>query len=425
MNFKQIELSGFKSFADRTEIKFDSGITAIVGPNGCGKSNVSDAIRWVLGEQSSKLLRGSSMQDVIFNGTEKRKSLSYCEVTLIFNNTDRYFNYDNDEIAITRKLYRSGESAYLINRTPVRLKDIVNLLYDSGIGKDGYSIIGQGKVEEIISSKPENRRTIFEDAAGIAKFKSRKVDAERKLERTRDNLQRANDILSELERQMGPLKKQAENAKLWLGYRDRLQDLEVNAYVYRYNNANTEKQQINTKLNAISEELQNRENELTDASNSYDICTQKVSNLDNEIAQSHESILHLTVELEKQSGQANVIRERIANMNETKSKINVDILNNKNTIEKDNAELHFKKEKYDGVVETLQKLNLSYDEISNEYLKIVDELSLHEDQTQDSQQKMFDALDKLTDIKANFSKYQAEKQMLLNSASELEQKLKI
>ncbi len=424
MNFKQIELSGFKSFADRTEIKFDSGITAIVGPNGCGKSNVSDAIRWVLGEQSSKLLRGSSMQDVIFNGTEKRKSLSYCEVTLIFNNTDRYFNYDNDEIAITRKLYRSGESAYLINRTPVRLKDIVNLLYDSGIGRDGYSIIGQGKVEEIISSKPENRRTIFEDAAGIAKFKSRKVDAERKLERTRDNLQRANDILGELERQMGPLKKQAENAKLWLGYRDRLQDLEVNAYVYRYNNANTEKQQINTKLNAISEELNKREQELTNASNSYDDCTQKVQNIDSEIAQSHESILHLTVELEKQSGQANVIRERIANMNETKSKINVDLLNNKNTIEKDNAELHFKKEKYDGVVETLQKLNLSYDEISNEYLKIVDELSLHEDQTQDSQQKMLDALDKLGDIKANFGKYQAEKEMLLNSVSELDQKLK-
>ena len=423
MNFKKVELSGFKSFADRTEIKFDSGITAIVGPNGCGKSNVSDAIRWVLGEQSSKLLRGTSMQDVIFNGTEKRKSLSYCEVTLIFNNTDRYFNYDNDEIAITRKLYRSGESAYLINRTPVRLKDIVGLLYDSGLGKDGYSIIGQGKVEEIISSKPENRRSIFEDAAGIAKFKSRKVDAERKLERTRDNLQRANDILSELDRQMGPLKKQAENAKLWLGFRNRLQDLEVNAYVYRYNNANSVKQQINTKLNAICENINARQDELERTSKSYDTAMEQVGNIDSEIAAAHESILHLTVELEKQSGEANVIRERIANMNETKSKISIDLLNSKNTIEKDNAELRFKKEKYDAVIKALTTLNLSHEEVYNDYLKIVDELSLHEDQTQDSQQKMFDALDRLTDIKANFSKYQAERDMLRTNLAELDLRL--
>ena len=406
MNFKEIELAGFKSFADKTEIKFDNGITAIVGPNGCGKSNVSDAIRWVLGEQSSKLLRGSSMQDVIFNGTEKRKSLSYCEVTLIFNNTDRYFNYDTDEIAITRKLYRSGESAYLINRTPVRLKDIINLFYDSGIGRDGYSIIGQGKVEEIISSKPENRRVIFEDAAGIAKFKSRKVDAERKLERTQDNLTRANDILSELERQMGPLKKQAENAKLWLELRKRLQDLEVNSYVYKYNNTNSVKQQINTKLSAIMEETQTRQQELDATSTEYENCSQKVNGIDEEIANTHTSILNLSVELEKQSGQANLIRERIANMNETKSKIDADLINAKNIIQKDTAELGFKKEKYSELVQNLETLNKSYDEVSNDYLKIVDELSLHEDQTQDSQQKMIDAMDKLTDIKANFSKYQ-------------------
>ena len=423
MNFKEIELAGFKSFADKTDIKFDSGITAIVGPNGCGKSNVSDAIRWVLGEQSSKLLRGSSMQDVIFNGTEKRKSLSYCEVTLIFNNADRYFNYDTDEIAITRKLYRSGESVYLINRTPVRLKDIINLLYDSGIGRDGYSIIGQGKVEEIISSKPENRRTIFEDAAGIAKFKSRKVDAERKLERTRDNLTRANDILSELERQMGPLKKQAENAKLWLELRSRLQDLEVNTYVYKYNNTNSVKEQINTKLSAIMEETQNRQASLEQTGKEYDDCTQKVNGIDAEIAKIHDSILNLSVALEKQSGQANLIRERIANMNETKSKIDLDLLNARNTVEKDKAELGFKKEKYDEIVDKLHTLNLSFDEVTNDYLKIVDELSLHEDQTQSSQQKMFDAMDKLTDIKANFSKYQAERDMLRTNLTEQEQKL--
>ena len=159
MYFKGMELAGFKSFADKVEIKFDDGITAIVGPNGCGKSNVGDAIRWVLGEQSSKSLRGNSMQDVIFSGTEKRKSLSYCEVSLFFNNTDRLFNFEYDDIIVTRKLYRSGESEYLINRNPCRLKDITNLFFDSGIGRDGYSIISQGKVEEIISSKPEKSTT--------------------------------------------------------------------------------------------------------------------------------------------------------------------------------------------------------------------------------------------------------------------------
>ena len=195
MYFNKMELAGFKSFADKTEIKFDNGVTAIVGPNGCGKSNVGDAIRWVLGEQSSKSLRGNSMQDVIFSGTEKRKSLSYCEVTLYFNNQDRIFDLDYDEISVTRKLYRSGESEYQINKNQCRLKDIINLFFDSGIGRDGYSIIGQGKVEEIISSKPEARRKIFEEAAGIAKFKSRKEEAERKLERTRENLTRIRDII--------------------------------------------------------------------------------------------------------------------------------------------------------------------------------------------------------------------------------------
>jgi len=181
MNLKRIEMVGFKSFADYQKIEFEEGITAIVGPNGCGKSNVADAIRWVLGEQRSKELRGSNMQDVIFKGTEKRKGLSFCEVSLTFDNTNRIFNVDYNEIVITRKLYRSGESEYLINKTPARLKDITNILHDSGVGKNGYSIIGQGMVGKIVNSKPEDRRVIFEEAAGISRFKSKKVEAEKKL----------------------------------------------------------------------------------------------------------------------------------------------------------------------------------------------------------------------------------------------------
>ena len=221
MNLKRIEMVGFKSFADFQKIDFEDGITAIVGPNGCGKSNVSDAIRWVLGEQSSKNLRGSSMQDVIFKGTEKRKGLSFAEVSLHFDNTNKIFNSDYNEIVITRKLYRNGDSEYLLNKAPARLKDIVNLLHDSGIGKNGYSIIGQGMIGKIVNAKPEDRRNIFEEAAGIAKFKSKKVEAERKLLSTQDNLNRINDLITEIDRQLKPLREQAETAKIYYEYKDR------------------------------------------------------------------------------------------------------------------------------------------------------------------------------------------------------------
>ncbi len=412
MNFKKIELAGFKSFADKIEIKFDSGVTAIVGPNGCGKSNVADAIRWVLGEQSSKNLRGTSMQDVIFNGTEKRKSLSYCEVTLTFDNTDRYFNYENDEVAITRKLYRSGESAYLINRNECRLKDIINLLYDSGIGKDGYSIIGQGKVEQIISSKPEDRRSIFEDAAGISKFKSRKVEAERRLERTRENIARVNDIVSEIERQMGPMKKQAENAKAYLAFKDQLKDLEINAYIFQYENAKNVKDQINLKIKAILEELNLETARLEETNANYSQSMERLNQIDKEIENVHNEILRLTIEIEQQSGEIKVIRERINNLNVQKDKLNLDVLNANNALTKDNAELDFKKQKQIELEQKIGQLHLSYDEMSKEYISLVDELSEKEEEASSSQQKMFDAMDKLSDIKVNFSKYQAEKQML-------------
>ena len=196
MNFEKVEIFGFKSFADKVEIKFNDGITGIVGPNGCGKSNVADAIRWVLGEQSAKNLRGSSMQDVIFSGTQGRRSLSYCEVSLYFDNSTKIFDIDYNEVIITRKLYRSGESEYFINKQQARLRDIIELLHQCGIGKEGYTIIGQGKVEEIISAKPEDRRAIFEEATGIASFKSRKIESERKLDRTHENIIRYSDILS-------------------------------------------------------------------------------------------------------------------------------------------------------------------------------------------------------------------------------------
>jgi len=422
MNFKKIELAGFKSFADKIEVKFDSGVTAIVGPNGCGKSNVADAIRWVLGEQSSKNLRGNSMQDVIFNGTERRKSLSYCEVTLTFDNTDRYFNYDFDEVAITRKLYRSGESCYLINRNECRLKDITNLLFDSGIGKDGYSIIGQGKVEQIISSKPEDRRTIFEDAAGISKFKSRKTEAERRLERTRENIARVNDIVLEIERQMGPLKRQAENAKAYLQFKDQLKDLEINTYIFQFENAQNVKDQISLKIKAIEEELNIETSRLVETTNDYNFNMNKLDEIDKEIEAVHDQILKLTVKIEQQSGEIKVIRERLNNLNTQKDKINLEILNAKNALIKDEAEFESKKNKQNELDVKIGQLHLSYEEVSKEYLNIVDEITQKEEETSLNQQKMFDAMDKLSNLKINFSKYQAEKTMLEESLKESENK---
>ena len=423
MNFKQLELAGFKSFADRIQIKFDDGVTAIVGPNGCGKSNVADAIRWVLGEQSSKTLRGSSMQDVIFSGTEKRKSLSYCEVTMTFDNTDRFFNYEFDEIAITRKLYRSGESEYLLNKAPCRLKDITNLLYDSGLGKDGYSIIGQDQVGKILSSKPEDRRSIFEDAAGISKYKSRKVDAERKLERTKDNILKLQLVIDEIERQLGPLKKQADDAKKFLELKEILKNLEVNAYIYQFENANEVKAKISSKLNAISEELELRQAELEEVSQNYTNNMESIETIDKTNERLHENILNLTVSIEKQAGETNVVRERIKFLKEQSKKLELDSLNYDNLISAIKAQIEDRSSHLSETNEKLGLLKANEEDLSRQYLKIVDELNLSEDEAESTQKEMFDALDKLTYIKSNSSRLEAEREASKTSLSEIEERI--
>ena len=237
MRLKQLEIQGFKSFPDRLNMGFGKGITAIVGPNGSGKSNVSDAIRWVLGEQSSKSLRGVKMEDVIFNGTRRpngapmRKPQGFAEVTLVLDNSDRELAVDDDEVNVTRRYYRSGESEYLINKKLVRLKDVYELFMDTGLGRDGYSLIGQGRIAEIVAAKSDDRREIFEEAAGISKYRYRKEDAERKLARTEDNLVRLRDIISEIEGRIGPLKEQAEKAKQYNAFRDEKKELEIGLWL--------------------------------------------------------------------------------------------------------------------------------------------------------------------------------------------------
>ena len=231
MYLKSIEVQGFKSFANKIIFEFHNGITGIVGPNGSGKSNVADAVRWVLGEQKVKQLRSSSMQDVIFSGTETRKPQGFAYVAITLDNSDHKLPVEFDEVTVSRRIYRSGESEYLLNKSPCRLRDINELFYDTGIGKEGYSIIGQGQIDKILSGRPEERRELFDEAAGIVKFKRRKAVAQKKLEDEKQNLVRISDILSELEKQVGPLSRQAETAREYLRLREELKRLEANLFL--------------------------------------------------------------------------------------------------------------------------------------------------------------------------------------------------
>ncbi len=327
MNFKKIELRGFKSFADKVEIPFKEGVTAIIGPNGCGKSNVADSIRWTLGEQSAKSLRGKSMQDVIFAGTEKRKSMSYCEVSLYFDNENGkiFPTIPTDEVVITRKLDRSGLSEYFLNNTHCRMKDIINILHDTGIGKEGYSIIGQGRIEAILSAKPDDRRSIFEEAAGISKFRSQRNESERKLERTAQNLQTANDVISEIERQLNPLRRQAETALKYFGLKDELKKLEVNLYIYNYENNQTFKQKIYDRIAATEKELKLKDIRYSECVRMYDDCIMQSGGLDRLSEEYNAELLSLKVDAAKTAGEANVVKERISNLQAECNRLNGDL----------------------------------------------------------------------------------------------------
>lgn len=310
MNFKEVRLVGFKSFADKTTIPFEDGVTCIVGPNGCGKSNVADAVRWVLGEQSAKSLRGSSMQDVIFNGTEKRKSLSFCEVELVFDNTNRIFDVDYDEVAITRRLYRSGESEYLLNKQNCRLKDIVNLLHGVGIGKEGYSIIGQGKVEQIMNAKPEDRRAIFEEATGIMIYKLRKQEIERKIESSNESLAIYSQRIDEAERQLRPLEKQAETAKTYAELYENLRVNEVNAYIYRTEHAESEKNKYLLEKQESESRAEKLNGEVSLINEKVEANREKTEKADLRLSELNEALLQYTVGMERKSGEVNLVKER-------------------------------------------------------------------------------------------------------------------
>ena len=321
LRLKKLELYGFKSFAQRTEIVFDEGITGIVGPNGSGKSNIGDAVRWVLGEQSAKTLRGASMSDVIFNGTQKRKPLSYCEVSLIFDNEDGQLPMQNAEVMVTRRVYRNGESEYFLNRAACRLRDIIDLFRDTGIGKEGYSIIGQGRIDEILSRKSEDRRQVFEEAAGIVKFRARKDEADKKLQRTLENVERLDDILEELNRRLGPLEEQSRNARLYMEYAEELKHLDMNLFLIRTDRARQRLAELDSELMTLATILNDCEAAIQDKTAQRDATQEDIAALDEKISAARAELMACAERVHGTQEQLSALRSRQETRQENRARI--------------------------------------------------------------------------------------------------------
>ena len=409
MYFKKLEIYGFKSFADKLTVEFGSGITAIVGPNGCGKSNVADCIRWALGEQSPKTLRGSSMQDVIFNGSATRKSLSYCEVLLYFDNSERIFDTDFEEVVISRKLYRNGESEYAINKTPCRLKDITAILHNSGLGKGSYSIIGQGRIDEILSAKPENRRSIFEDAAGITKYKQIKLENERKLLRAEDKLTTHIAIMNELEKNLEPLQKQCEKAQKYLDLKKRQRILDINNYIVLYETAEEKKRQAQKALDAVNQEISQKQKEYDQAYEEYIKAMEYSSQLDIDIKSLNDERLSLSLKLERAESEQKLIREKINYLKEQNERLSAQLLKDQAELEDSVAALNQNIEKSNQLGDTINNLRVQIEEYNNSYIEISSIISEIESQAQKAHKQELEALNKITDIKSQLSSLKEKK----------------
>ena len=334
MYLKSIEVQGFKSFANKIVFDFHNGITGIVGPNGSGKSNVGDAVRWVLGEQSAKQLRGASMQDVIFAGTENRKPLSYAYVAITMDNSDHKLAIDFEEVTVARRVYRSGESEYLINGSPCRLKDVTELFYDTGIGKEGYSIIGQGQIERILNGKPEERRELFDEAAGIVKYKKRKATAQKKLENERENLVRVNDILAELERQVGPLERQAEKARIYLKKKEELKTLDVNMFLFETERIEHQLAEVKEKYAIADKQYQEAKDNYEKIKTEYEKLEQDIESCDARINEIRESMSQSAVNKNRLESQIEILNEQIRSAEQTDEHMQSRL----NTIDKDKEE---------------------------------------------------------------------------------------
>ncbi len=403
MYLKRLELQGFKSFADKTILEFKSGITSVIGPNGSGKSNISDAIRWVLGEQSMKSLRGSKSEDIIFAGTQARKSLGFAEVSMVIDNTDGKLPIEYSEVTITRKLYRSGETGYYINKVPCRLKDVLELFMDTGIGKDGYSIIGQGKIDEILSNKSEDRRKIFEEAAGIVKYRARKAESEKKLEQTKLNLLRINDILVEIESNIEPLKLQSEKARKYLDLREELKNIEVGLFLHNISEYKEKLEKLAQDIEIVQEqenaenvEMQNLQEAKENLKKEIDDITSKIEHVQNLSFESSNKI-------EKINSEIGISKERIQNNKVNRERIETEIEELKNRITELEDEEKQKIDKKENLSLNREKFQKELDEKQKELEDLSKKLSDKELEIEEKKSKIEKSTDRKYELISEIS----------------------
>ena len=394
MYLKSIEVNGFKSFANKIVFKFNHGITCIVGPNGSGKSNVADAVRWVLGEQSAKSLRGSKMEDVIFSGTQLRKPQGSAYVAITLDNSDHSLPIDYNEVTVARRVYRSGESEYLINGTVSRLKDVYSLFFDTGIGKEGYSIIGQGQIEKILNGKPEERRELFDEAAGIVKFKKNKAAAEKSLEAERDNLSRVNDILKELEKQVGPLKEQSETARKYLAFKNELRNLDVNAFLLETEKLKIALEEDQSRLQIVNDDIAESRQAYEQTKEEYDQIESDIEKLDSVIDSSKNEIHESRLARERAEGEINVINQQIITLK----------MNDKN--------IHDQIDRINGQIESDEKELADYeaqkDDLDGSIADVEEELRTARKESSDMSQYIEDCQQEIESCKADIIEYMHE-----------------
>ena len=431
MYLKRLELQGFKSFADKTVLELMPGITTVIGPNGSGKSNISDAIRWVLGEQSMKSLRGTKSLDIIFAGTQNRKSLGFAEASLVFDNSDGALPIEYTEVTVTRKIYRSGETGYYINKVPCRLKDVLELFMDTGIGKDGYSIIGQGKIDEILSNKSEDRRHIFEEAAGIVKYRTRKQESEKKLEHTKLNLLRINDILSEIEGNLEPLQMQADKAKKYLNLREELKNIEIGLFVYNIEKYKQDLEKVVQDIEIMQSQCNDEEGRLERVK----ILKEELKSSIDEITETIENMSNIGFESQKQIEQLNsdinVAKTRIANNNENNARYLKEIEEQNAKIQELKDEIEQKEAKKDNLKQNKEKFEKELNEKQAELDKLTEKLSSKELEIEGYKHTVEENTDKKYELQSeinaqninyqNFEKRQAQiKQEMQSTISELD-----
>jgi len=423
LHLKKLELYGFKSFADKVEIEFDTGITGVVGPNGSGKSNIGDAMRWVLGESSARSLRGAKMEDIIFNGAQKRNPLGWCEVTLIFDNNDGELSIEYSEVAVSRRVYRNGEGEYFINRAACRRKDIVELFRDTGIGREGYSIIGQGRIADMLSHKPEERRDVFHEAAGIMKYRARRDEAQRRLDSTRNNIQRLSDIMEEMERQLGPLRRQSKNARRYIEISEKLKELEINLFLLEYDKlhsaAKLAEQELK-KIDILSEQELGANDE--NAQKAATI-SESIEENEKEVGKIRYEIETLNERLNFISGQQLVMKERLTYAQMEQKRLLDEIAYDESRIlefEKESSEL---KEVLDSQGEGGLKIQQDIENIKARVIKIDEEIKERQNDIDAKKSDMMSGLEMMADIGSSSGRLEAMIESYTARREEIEQNL--